>query len=296
VLFSWLCWPAIWDWGIQGFITSFSIFSKFHAPLIVRAFGVEWPDSSTPWWYPFLWLPVGLTPFALVIVVCGLIEGASTVNHRSWRFSDTPTLRLWLFLWCIATFSSLILLRPKLYDEDRHIFFTTPPLLILAGLSLERWSERAKILTSIVLCVTATLTYSSWRQYSYVYKSPIIGEVTGRSFLNDYWGVCVPTVIRYFPKLIPPDATIHLIAYQPIAEMQYRRLFGEGPFSRYSGFGPYYFTRRTPDLPTFYVLRHNRPGMPSVDQVIPNGRKTLLHQELLPSKEEACSLYRITHE
>ncbi len=294
-VFTFSFWPALWIHGFNGYIESFSIFKNFVAPIPVRVLGLFWQDSNVPFWYPLLWLPISITPVCFICIILGLFG-----YLKNWRnlfpfsFSiQKISFPLWLACWFIASLASVLIMHPQLYDEDRHIFFLFTPLLIFSALGWSYYHKKTQLIGIILLFSTAFISYGQWQQYSYVYKSPLIGSVGKDDFTRDYWGVCIPALMHDFPDLMPIGSTVMQITYPPILSLQNERLINGGFLTKRPEFGPYTFVTQHKNDIDVYILHHNRPGIPPVDYEIASGYARVLKTIDLPTGERACSLLKV---
>src|SRR5262249_50419946 len=148
----------------------------------VRAFGQSWPANGLPRWYALVWFPVALAPPAAMVAVVGLIRCFRRLPPASHPFPLQMrrgpvdlSLRRWLAAHAALFWLGVLVLRPTLYDEDRHLLFLLPPVLVLAALALDACGARVKNAVALLVAVTSLASYAEWGRYAYVYKSPLIG-------------------------------------------------------------------------------------------------------------------------
>lgn len=290
-------WPALWARG-----RTFSIgrglleFAHFHWVDTVRFFGRGVMSNALPRSYPFLWLPVMLTPATFVLLLVGLARLAAGRGRAPPSFL-LPTasgseldlsLRRWLAIHAALLWLGVILLHPTVYDEERHLLFLYPPLLVLAALGLDDLGEKVKYALAALLVAGALVSYGEWGRYAYVYKSPLIGDRGAHRFMGDYWGACVPLAIEALAGRVPPGADVVVPGPLDPALIQYARLRA-GPQAR-PGFGPYRI-RREPGTPPVYAILHNRNGFsdPAL-RAVAAGKARELWRATMPPGDPACLL------
>jgi hypothetical protein len=185
----------------------------------------------------------------------------------------------------------LLLRLPVLYDEERHILFLYPPLLVLAALGLDRLKERYKHLLSALIVAASLASYARWGRYSYVYKSPLIGSSSSEQFMGDYWGLCVPLAVRALNGRVPPGTDVLVDGPDDVVALENAKLTGS-TFGRVPGFGPYSFRTDGEFKPPFAAISTNRFGQ-HLDGVLGDaaaGRAKILWSSPMPPGEPACVL------
>jgi hypothetical protein len=278
-------WPTLWEHGrTLPLRTAISGFTRFAWSGQVRAFGHTWTATGLPRWYPFIWYPVALGPAAAIVTGVGLVRSLG-------RPSIHLSLRRWLAAHALLLWLGVLVLRPTLYDEDRHLLFLLPPLLVLGGLAFDDCSDRLKNLLAGIVVLTSLVAYAQWGRYAYVYKSPLIGDRSAARFMGDYWGICVPEAVTALQGRVPPGAQVVVSAPYDAALAQFQRL-RESRFMARPDFGPYRLAR-TPSEPGAYEILYNRNGFsPRALRAIAEGRDQVIWQTMMPPGDPACIIVR----
>jgi hypothetical protein len=297
----WLIWPPLradGGWGWSGWLGSFGDFARFSMVGRVRIFGRFLAADRLPWWYPFAWIPVILNPLALAAFVAGMLNHlrrpslapqSFVLDAGGRRRPFDLSLRRWLVLLTVLPWVAVLLVRPVLYDEERHLLFLYPPLLILAALGLDNLSARLKVGLAALIVVASLHSYAHWGRYAYVYKSPIIRDRVAHRFTGDYWGVCVPLAVTALKDFVPPDAEVVVPVPYDAALLQYDRL-RTGRFSGLAGYGPYRLETSTKSA-RYYAILYNRMGFN--DRAIDAdraGKAKILWRAIMPPADPACVL------
>ena len=144
-----------------------------HHPLLRAVDDVE----RAARWYPFIWLPVMLSPATFLLLLWGLGRGALRRSLAPQSFllpmrrrgtqGDTIdlsldlSLRRWLAIHAALLWLGVIVLHPTLYDEERHLLFLYPPLLVLAALGLDDLGERLKYGLAVLVVASACSSSST---------------------------------------------------------------------------------------------------------------------------------------
>ena len=301
VVFTIAVWPALWEHGRtvplrQGLLT----FTRFGWRDTIRYFGRSTMSNALPRWYPFIWLPVMLSPATFLVFLWGLGRGALRRSLAPQSFllptggRGTPggtldlSLRRWLAIHAALLWLGVIVLHPTIYDEERHLLFLYPPLLVLAALGLDDLGERLKYGLVVLVVAGACSSYLHWGRYSYVYKSSLIGDRHAERFMGDYWGACVPLAIDALPGRVPAGATVFVPGPVDPALIQYARRRA-GPHAR-PGFGPYRIARESAGRPAFVVLNNRSGRLEPVLRAIAEGRARELWRTTMPPGDPACLL------
>ena len=182
----------------------------------------------------------------------------------------------------------MIVLHPTIYDEERHLLFLYPPLLVLAALGLDELGERLKYGLVVLVVASACSSYAHWGRYSYVYKSSLIGDRHAERFMGDYWAACVPLAIDALAGRVPAGAPVVVPGPLDPALIQYARRRA-GPRAL-PGFGPYQIVRQPVSWPA-YIIMNNRSGRHEpVLRAIADGRARELWRTTMPPGDPACLL------
>ena len=299
LVFTVAVWPALWEHGRtvplrQGLMT----FARFGWRDTIRYFGRSTMSNALPRWYPFIWLPVMLSPATFLVFLCGLGRGAFRRSLPPQTFL-LPTrrpgteggtidlsLRRWLAIHAALLWLGVIVLHPTIYDEERHLLFLYPPLLVLAALGLDDLGERLKYGLVVLVVANACSSYVHWGRYSYVYKSSLIGDRHAERFMGDYWAACIPLAIDALAGRVPAGAAVVVPGPYDPALIQYARRRA-GP-EALPGFGPYRIVREPVGWPA-YVILNNRSGRhePAL-RAVAEGRARELWRTTMPPGDPAC--------
>lgn len=295
-----LFYPAVREFGFGAWIDSMLKFGDFAWIGPVTFLGRTELSNELPRWYALAWIPVVLHPLVLLALPVGLFGLVRKtprlgeafpvrVGARSWNFS----LKFWLLLMVGSCWASVILIHPVLYDEERHLLFLFPPLLVVAALGLDFLPKRAKIGLASCVFLGSLLSYARWTRYSYVYKSPLIGDISAGAFMGDYWGMCVSPLIADLKGLVPPDSDITIVGPEGIGQLQLDRL-NEGLFTRQEGFQGFHYKESRQIGRPAVVIAINRRLINGYDMMADLKHGIAAHQMIpiksleMPPGEDAC--------
>jgi hypothetical protein len=298
-LFAVSIWPSLWEQRrALPWRTAMTGFTRFAWVGEVRYFGHSLLSTNLPRYYPFIWLPVMLSPVAFVLLVVGLSRGL--LGPRSFEHPlrlETQsgafplTLRRWLALHTVLLWLGVLIIHPTLYDEERHVLFLYPPLLVLAALGLDDLDERVKVALTVLLLATSLGSYARWGRYSYVYKSPLLGDQSAGRFEGDYWGVCVPLAVSALQGRVPPGSEVVVSAPYDAARAEYDRL-RQSRFRARLDFGPYSLVSRPPRPGDYNIVYNRNGGDAGTLDAVRDGRAALLWQTSMPPGQPACLIVR----
>jgi hypothetical protein len=295
LVFTVAVWPALWAHGrTVSLWTGLTTFARFGWRDTIQYFGRSTMSNALPRWYPFIWLPVMLSPAAFLVFLGGLGRGAlrHSLSPQSFLLPTKRggtfdlSLRRWLAIHTALLWLGVIILHPTIYDEERHLLFLYPPLLVLAALGLDDLGERLKYGLAVLAVANACSSYAHWGRYAYVYKSSLIGDRHADRFMGDYWGACVPLAVGALAERVPAGAPVVVPGPLDPALIQYARLRA-GPHAR-PGFGPYGIVRGAASWPA-YVILNNRSGRhePAL-RAVAEGRARELWRTVMPPGDPAC--------
>jgi hypothetical protein len=285
-------WPPLWDAFPIGWGKAIQQFSKFPWTGDVRAFGVTYPSTDLPWFYPLLWLPVVITPCGLLALAGGVFGNLRRETSEARSFAlllpirgglrNELTLKRWLLFFTVASWAAVLAARPVLYDEDRHLLFLFPPLLIWAGLGFERFRPVIRMGVIAACLIGAALAHHDWGRYSYVYKSSWAGDRSAGRFMGDYWGLCVQNIVRRIPSNVPAGSEVAAGGLWEAAGIQMDRL----------GMRHSYNLRSSPSgKRPYYRIQINRVGwLEDARRDVERGEAKVLDREIMPLGEDACWL------
>ena len=303
LVFTVAVWPALWAHGrTVSLWKGLTTFAQFGWRDTIQYFGRSTMSNALPRWYPFIWLPVMLSPATFLLFLWGLGRGALRRSLAPQSFllpirrlgaqgeaidlSLDLSLRRWLTIHTALLWLGVILLHPTIYDEERHLLFLYPPLLVLAALGLDDLGERLKYGLAVLAVASACSSYAHWGRYAYVYKSSLIGDRHAERFMGDYWGACIPLAVGALADRVPVGAPVVVPGPLDPALIQYARLRA-GPQAR-PGFGPYRIVRESAGWPA-YVILNNRSGRhePAL-RAVAEGRARELWRTVMPPGDPAC--------
>lgn len=292
--------PVIWQAGPKPWVHMFIFFSQVYTNGSVRIFDTDYPSQALPRWYSFVWIPLIANPAALLAASVGVISLPwRPLECKRFKLQtrlgelEVP-LKLWLVLILVGAWSTVVIKSPRLYDEERHILFIYPMFFLLAGLGLQWLPKAIKYsLAGLVVAWSVGALYM-WGPYAYIYKSPLLGQRLGSSFMGDYWGVCLNRVIPKLPRMLPDlHKDIEIPMAMGVARLQERRLHNSLVF-RHADFPELQLRDESSALSHYYVLinRQSYLRLPAMEEKYQ--MKELAREIMPPRDEAACIVYEVT--
>lgn len=224
----------IWPFFAQIFVVlqmSFGSFSDFGWRGSTIMFNRGLSLENLPWWYAFGWIPIIAHPLLFVTTILGFFvllfrrtsSAKSCVIPLPYNFSIRLSIEKWLLIIVVLSFASISIIRPTLYNDERHILFLYPVFFVLGMLGIDYLRSWSKYLLTVVLLIVSVFSYTQWGRYSYTYVSPIIPKEY-RRMNGDYWAVCMSDAAAALPRNVPKGAIVRLDAPKHIAFLQEARL------------------------------------------------------------------------
>ena len=166
--------------------------------------GLIWAQSC-PWYYSFVWMLYTI-PIAVLI---GLALFLPFIGKIIKDYTISP-LHLVIFA-CVFPIFYVIYKESTLYDGWRHLYFSYPPMVVLASVG---WFGLLRTLPAknavnygfgaliALLLIEPAIFIARNPALPYVYFNPIIGGVNGAfgKFELDYWGTSLKQGMEYLEK------------------------------------------------------------------------------------------------
>jgi hypothetical protein len=201
-LTAWLCMLVAWPWAqvsplahpLEGAI--FASHSSWGGAMLFDGGVVQ--AQALPRSYLPLWFAVTLPETYWLALCCALLL-APGVLRRGLTLGPRQLAAALLLMAAFGPPLAAVLLRPTIYDAQRHFLFVLPPLAALAGVLLTRTlGERAlplglrSGLLGALLGLGSLIALDSARlhPYEYVYFNRLVGGLPGAEdrYETDYWG------------------------------------------------------------------------------------------------------------
>jgi hypothetical protein len=294
-LVAWAVWPPLWDTGLPGLATSFSLFRQFPWRGTVKVLGTNYASYELPRWYGPFWIPMSWEPIGFFVLLAGAVAFLVAVTRGLLRVRGvatsvlTDSLPLWVALFALAPWAAVVALRPVLYDEDRHLLFAMPLLAVAAALGLRSLGEKVKGALAALVLVTTFATVASWGKYSYVYRSPLL-RTAAEDFKGDYWGVSSGAMAQALYDHVPDGAWVVVAALPEPVTLEVERRQTSRPVRADP---PKWFRLelKGPPAGDFYVVATNRNGTNHrILEDIAAGRARELWRDAVPGGDPGAVL------
>ncbi len=294
ILLTYLLTPIAWQEGwIRTFTHSITYYSRHNFAGTFTIFGYHFQAPlSMPWWYPFVWIPVGFDPMGLPFLVIGLFFAARcafSLKSMSKARKEHLLLSRWMWIVVILALGALIIIKPHLYDEERHLLFLYPILGILGGLGWAHTKHSSQYALAGIIAGSSIFSYATWQEYSLYFKNPILTVVSSSRFNDDYWGICHAKTLRALPRFIQNGDVVLMRTPMDIVGME-RPTTTRLP--RWPGFDASLFIHSNFIMPVnvhfgLFLAKRSQLGTIVPGRVIP-----VLWQDWLPTGEITCAIGR----
>ena len=211
IITMFITWPYLWPNPINHWMDSLVLMVNFPWPGRVLFNGNYYDPDGLPVSYLPTLLNIQLTESLLVLIYLGL----AAFVFFLWRKRVRLDLFLVLIFGALLPLAGLIVSRATMYDNFRQILFVLPPLILLAGLALDRIFPMLKhtVFRSILLLVLAfpgVYSIIQLHPYQYIYYNSLVGGTGGafRKFELDYWSTSYREAARWLNKNAPLNASI----------------------------------------------------------------------------------------
>jgi hypothetical protein len=190
VITTFLTWPYLWPDPIRHFWESVVLMSSFDWPGHILFNGAYFTAGSLPISYLPVLLNIQLTEFLILLIYVGFVIFLWNMIYKHIRLD----LLLVIVLGALMPLAGLIIFRVKMYDNFRQFLFIIPPLILLAGLALDKIfsvikSHGLRVIILLVLIAPGPYAIVRLHPYEYIYYNALVGGTRGArgNYELDYW-------------------------------------------------------------------------------------------------------------
>ncbi|MBP2293193.1 glycosyltransferase family 39 protein [Azospirillum rugosum] len=194
-----------WPWAVLNPLNpleALRVVSHFPIDIQTLFMGEMVRSSDPPALYLPVYLAVKLPEAALLGAAAAVVMAGVWLARGGWKARWGFPLVRWvpLVLGAFLPIILFMLLRPSVYNGIRHFLFVAPPLVVMAGLAIDRLWMRAEGLgrrpgqvfgaTATVVAVLYAWQLGAMHPNQYVYYNQFAGGMKGAegNFELDYWG------------------------------------------------------------------------------------------------------------
>ena len=233
---TYVTWPYLWANPIRRFMESLFFAAQF--PPHHTFFEGRWMSSRiAPWYYFPKLAAIELTEPAILL----LLIGSAAALWRLRRNQASWFLYSLLALWVGVPFAGLVFFDMTAYGNIRHLLFTLPALLIMAGIGLEAVLQRLRRRWAEWLFLAAVALPGIWaliwlHPYEYIYMNSLVGGVSGAYGRYELDRQCISLrgAIEEVNQIAAPGATVMVLgqisAVVPYARPDLRLIDDREPF------------------------------------------------------------------
>jgi hypothetical protein len=201
---------AAWPWAALSPLNplrAVSEFADFHYKIRTVLDGHIYYMADVPRWYEPTYMAIKLT--LVLLIGAGLALVFTMLPRRAGDAKDTPSRRE-IGLIALAALLPLIcqvVVDGPAFSGMRHMFFTVPPIAVLAGIGLDaalrRLEVRSRLAAAAALAlVVLSLGFDAITLYrlhpdEYLFFNPLVGGLAGasRRYDTDYWVNIMPEAV-----------------------------------------------------------------------------------------------------
>jgi hypothetical protein len=182
------------------------------------------PADALPRSYLPTWFSITLPEFYGLILGLALMVLIGRKLIRKEIAHGNPDLQskiIFLIFAAVFPIASALILRPILYDGNRHFLFVVPPLAVLTGVALAwlfveglpRQMTRPLGWVVVILCAMTAYDMVRLHPYEYAFFNRTYGGLRAAlgHYETDYWGVSHKEGVDWLIRNYRPDAPPHSI-------------------------------------------------------------------------------------
>ncbi|MGD2027115.1 MAG: hypothetical protein PVI99_04795, partial [Anaerolineales bacterium] len=208
---SYVTWPFLWAYGIRGYLDSLNLFSDFYWTGQVLFEGQLLEPTDLPSRYLPKLMMLQFTEPLVVLMIVGFFISLFMLYKKK---TDTTRMLL-LYGWFFTPLLFTMISGATVYSNFRHFLFTTPPLFIFAGLSLQFIASLMKknawiLVLFILIIIPGIVSIMQIHPYEYIYYNSFTGGIEGayQKYDLDYWNLAYKDAVGYVNENIPPGSKI----------------------------------------------------------------------------------------
>lgn len=216
VAIAWVVMLVFWPYAqINPLLNPFRAYEHFagYEPGIgTLFFGKVADENYRPLFYLPVYILLKLPDIAVVLLLAAAGLGAVGLWRRR-RWSALPRPVLPVVLGLVVPLGYVLLLRPELYDAERHFLFVLPPLAVVLALVAQAICHRMPVPArgwAAAIAVFAVVVHTDelrrLHPYEYVFYNDLIGGVAGAKglFETEYWGAAVTEAAEGLNEVLAP--------------------------------------------------------------------------------------------
>jgi len=223
---TYITWPSLWDAPVRSYIESLFLASDFPWTGKVLFNGTRYSVGTFPISYFPVLISIQFTLTALLTSAAGFVLGI----YRTFKGSLDWRVFTIIVLWLIAPFILVIILKPTIYDNFRHMLFAIPPMFIFGSFGIQAVFNRIKkpfqrILIILILILPNIFSLIRLHPYQYVYYNAFTNGVDGafRNYEMDYWGTSYREAANYLNDNAPLNSRVLVLGASHIVNNYARK-------------------------------------------------------------------------
>jgi hypothetical protein len=208
-----------WPWVVQApgnLPKALRLFAHFPWQGEVLFDGHLYPADELPAVYLPKLIALQLPEVALFGLLAAAVFIARAAVERGWRSLTDPRSLCYsvVIAAALVPLVHFVVTRPIVYNGIRHYLFMVPPLLVLAGIGLDRtyaflrargaWLARGYAALLVVAAAAQIAIMVELHPYEYIYYNAFAGGVSGAAgrYDLDYWGLSLGEATRDLERVV----------------------------------------------------------------------------------------------
>ncbi len=183
-----LFWPSLWPSPLKYFIEAFNEARNFPHEGSVLYFGRYIKSTKLPWHYLPVWILITTPLMYSLLSIAGFVTAFKKIKFLN-KF-DFYSLG-----WFFIPFTSVLILKPVMYDSWRQVFFIYPAMIYFGVFALSKIRESKRLFNLIKLLLLAAVVTSGVAIYKGhplqdTYFNLLVSNMPANEiFAYDYWGL-----------------------------------------------------------------------------------------------------------
>lgn len=209
-----LFWPALWEHPVLTFLDRARGLAAAPQVEMQNNFSLYMGNfvrvDQLPWHYLPVWMLLTIPLPTVLLFATGIWAIGKSLFHASLLERENVqniAFSLLLFMPLLA----VVVLRPVLYDDWRHLYFVYPAFLVIAMTGLRELCtspalRKPALALVLVAVVHGVVTIVRYHPYQNVYFNTLAGGDVGSRYELDYWGLSYREGLEYVLRTDPKDS------------------------------------------------------------------------------------------
>ncbi len=236
LLVAWALMISFWPWAQLAPLTrpfqAAAETTRFQWGGDVVLFDGAWyATSELPRSYLPTWFARALPETWGIAAACAIAAAVVSVRRRATSPRKLLAIAI-LALAALGPVAAAVLLRPVMYDAQRHFLFVLPPAAAVCGVGLAafgsssafpRWARGAVVAVLSALALLTIRDIVRLHPYEYVYVNRAAGGLRGAvsRYETDYWGASYREGAEWLIRNVEPPRPLRVAGCSDFAQLAY---------------------------------------------------------------------------